>query len=70
MHLCVSCNSDSKQYCTTMDHGYSLFSDGSEVYKGRHHRLPLRITEVGSDQTMSTSPQYLQVQMQFILRNG
>ena len=37
------------------------FSDGSEVYKGRHHRLPLRITEVGSDQGMSTSPQYLQV---------
>ena len=38
-----------------------LLTDGSEVYKGRHHKLPLRITEVGSDQGMSTSPQYLQV---------
>ena len=37
------------------------FSDGSENLKGRVHRLHLDVTEVGSERSMSTSGQYLQV---------
>ncbi len=37
------------------------FPDGSEAYKGRRHRLPLNVTEVGAERGMSVSGQYLQL---------
>ena len=43
-------------------HCLILFPDGTENLKGRVHRLHVDVTEVGSERSMSTSGQYLQVQ--------